>query len=47
MNASSGRDVASVTAISECGEQVESSDPYGNVTETNSTFRKLNLTDEI
>ena len=40
MNASSGWDVASVTANSERGEQVRISDPYGNVSDNNSTLHE-------
>ena len=46
MNASSGRDVASVTANSERGEQVRVCAFYKIVPESNSSFRQLSLTDE-
>ena len=46
MNALCGRDVVSVTAISELGKQVGISVLYENVFDRNSTFRQLSLTDE-
>ena len=46
MTASSGGDVACVTAVFERGEQVGNFAPYGNVSNGNSTFRQLNSTDE-
>ena len=47
INALSGRDVDSVPANVKRWEQIEKSAPYGNVSNRSSTFRKLNLTDEI
>ena len=46
INASSGRDVASVTANSERGERIGITVSYDNVSEKSNTFHELNKTDE-
>ena len=47
MNASARRDAASVTVISKRWEQVAISALHKNVSDKSSTFRELNLTDEL
>ena len=46
MNASSGRDAASVMGSSEHGEQIGITAPFEDISDRNDTFQKLNLTDE-
>ena len=46
-NASSGRDVASVTANSECGERIRITASFENVSERSNTFHELNANDGI
>ena len=47
INALARRDVASVTVISKCWEQVAIFAPYKKVSDRIITFRELNLTDEL
>ena len=44
-NVSSGRDAASVTANSECGERIGITASFENVSERNNTFHELNAND--
>ena len=46
INASSGRDVTSVTANSECGERVGINASFENASENNNTLRVTNVNDE-
>ena len=46
VNASSGRDVASVTANSECGERIGITASFENVSKRNNTLHELNANDE-
>ena len=44
--ASSGRDASSITKNSECGESIEVTASFKNVSERNNTFHELNTNDE-
>ena len=46
MNASSGRDAATVMGSSEHGEEIGITALFEDISDKNDTFHKLNLTDE-